>query len=187
MAAMDHDIISPRWLRLRATGAQIGVDPLVVYTVRPARSEPSDGAATEAVELFDKPPDVGGASAVEGHALRPGAGPVNFFAVLFRKQGMDRAEFQRYWLHEHSQFGLRVPKAACYVQWHTDAVAACDGIAQVAFPSLDDLREGLRSPVIAVDARSDEERFIDHDRSYGLVCEVVPGAGSIGPQVVAGT
>lgn len=53
---------------------------------------------------------------------------------------------------------------------HAEEGAPVDGVAEVGFDSYEAPVAGLRAEVISVDARADEERFIDHSRSYGLVC-----------------
>jgi uncharacterized protein (TIGR02118 family) len=136
------------------------------YTVR----RPKDGQPA-AVELFDANPGVPDAYPAEANPVVDGPSAVVFFAVLYRRADVDHDFFSRYWREEHARFGLRIPNVRRYVQLHALADAPIDGVCEVGFDDHDALVAGLTCDLIRLDARSDEERFIDHSRSYGLVCD----------------
>jgi uncharacterized protein (TIGR02118 family) len=123
-----------------------------------------------AIEMFTHDPGLDDAFPVESNAVITGPGETVFVGVLFRRPDVDHAFFSQYWREQHVRFGHLIPNARSYIQLHADPAAPYDGVCEVAFESLDDLKTGMRDPVVAVDARLDEERFIDHDRAYGLVC-----------------
>ena len=115
--------------------------------------------------------------------------------TLHRRAGMSRAEFQRYWLEEHAplvksvQVDLRLRR---YAQVHTfvdasggpdgtrgEMADAPDGVAELWWESLDELRaamatpEGQRADALLVE---DESKFIDFRRSsmgFGNVHEII--------------
>ena len=98
-----------------------------------------------------------------------------------RRDGMTREEFQRYWREEHAQLVRRhaeVLRIRRYVQTHardTDLDEALsgsraseprhyDGVAELWWDSLDDLREASTSPEGLAAGQAlleDELRFID--------------------------
>ncbi|MCW5892246.1 MAG: EthD domain-containing protein [bacterium] len=103
---------------------------------------------------------------------------------LRRLPHLSRAEFQRYWLHQHGPLvrahatALRVRR---YVQLHTadtplnaaiaasrGAPAEYDGVAELWWESADDLAAALASPegrAGSLALLEDERRFIDLARS----------------------
>lgn len=133
---------------------------------RPRPGEP------EAVEVFDADPGLPDAFPVEANAVVDGPAAAMFVAVLQRRPDVDHGFFSRYWRDEHARFGPLIPGVRRYVQLHAADDGPVDGVCEVGFDSVEELVAGLRSDVIRVEARADEERFIDHSRSYGLVCEV---------------
>ena len=98
-----------------------------------------------------------------------------------RRDGVTREEFQRYWREEHAQLVKRhadVLRIRRYVQTHareTDLDEALsgprgseprhyDGVAELWWDSMDDLREASMSPEGRDAAQAlleDEQRFID--------------------------
>jgi uncharacterized protein (TIGR02118 family) len=158
--------MSRLWVRLRKPGAPPAAAAIRVHAVRrPKEGEP------DAVELFDRDPGLPDAFAVDANAVVDGPADALFLAVLHRRADVDHAFFSRYWRDDHAVFGPQIPGVRRYVQLHAVDGAPVDGVCEVGFDSIGDLAAGLQSDVIAIDARADEERFIDHSRSYGLVCE----------------
>ncbi|MFQ5516245.1 MAG: EthD family reductase [Acidimicrobiia bacterium] len=120
--------------------------------------------------MFLADPGLEDATTVDANVALSGEGPVTFVAVLFRRPDVDHSFFSRYWRETHIRFGYLIPKAKSYIQMHAVEGAPFDGVCEVAFDSVADLKAGLHAEIIAVDARADEEQFIDHRRSYGMVC-----------------
>lgn len=101
--------------------------------------------------------------------------------TIRRRDGMTREEFQRYWRDEHAQLVRRhaqTLRIRRYVQTHardTDLDEALsgsrgseprhyDGVAELWWDSLDDLREASTSPEGLAAGQAllkDEQRFID--------------------------
>ena len=156
--------MQPRSVRLLAAGAPPASGAHTLAVVRPRDGRPVG------VELFNTPRAHPGAFCVDPNPVVPGDGPAVFVAVLHRRPGLGHDEFSRYWRDGHARFGRLIPHARSYVQLHTAADAPVDGVVLVGFDSVELLRSGLHDPIVAVDARADEERFVDHSRSYGLVC-----------------
>lgn len=152
------------WVRLGedATVPQRSLATVVARHPRPGRAH--------RVELHDAP--VPGAFGVTAISVIPGTGPVVFVAVLQRRHDVDHAFFSQYWRTEHARFGHEIAGARGYIQLHADEGAPVDGVCLVTFDDEDVLRSGLAAPVMSVDARADEERFVDHALSYGMVCDL---------------
>jgi uncharacterized protein (TIGR02118 family) len=138
-----------------------------------AARRPKDGEP-EAVEVFEQDPGLPDVFAVDRDAVVDGGGSVTFLAILHRRPDVDRDFFSRYWREEHARFGPQIPRVRRYVQLHAVGASPVDGVCEVGFDSVDDLVAGLQCELIRVDARADEERFIDHSRSYGIVCTEAP-------------
>ncbi len=115
---------------------------------------------------------------------------VKLVFCLTRRDGMEEAEFHRYWRDEHAPLVQRHAATlgiARYVQLHTgnpglnDALAATrqappsyDGVAELWFDDLETLATRAATPEGAVAAEillTDERRFIDHTRSPIFVGE----------------
>lgn len=152
-------------VRLRGVGDAAAPAAASCHVVRrPKEGEP------EAVEVFDADPSLPDAFPVEANPVVEGPAAAMFVAVLHRRPDVDHASFSRYWREEHARFGPQIPGVRRYVQLHALDGVPVDGVCEVGFESVEDLVAGLQADVIRVDARADEERFIDHFRSYGLVC-----------------
>jgi len=154
-----------QWIRLRHQDdepAAAAVRRLRVQRVRPGRPE--------TIETFLEDPGLDDAFSIDSNTVISGDGEMVFIAVLFRRPDVDHAFFSEYWREEHVRFGHLIPHARSYIQLHADPAAPYDGVCEVAFDSLSDLKAGMSAPIVALDARRDEEVFIDHQRSYGLVC-----------------
>jgi uncharacterized protein (TIGR02118 family) len=158
-------MVNRRWVRLRALGDPPAQRAVACHVARhPKTGEP------EAVELFDADPGLADAFPVEANAVLDGPAAAVLVAVLRRRPDVDHAFFSRYWREEHARFGPLIPGVRRYVQLHAADGAPIDGVCEVGFDSVEDLVAGLQADVIRSEARADEERFIDHARSYGLVC-----------------
>ncbi len=118
--------------------------------------------------------DPGDAVSVDVNAVIPGWGaPLVFVAVLWRRPDVDHEFFSRYWSRRHAPFGRLIAGARGYLQLHaTRSDAPFDGVCVVPFDDLTTLDSAFASPLIRVEARADEARFIDHSRSYSLVCDL---------------
>lgn len=154
-----------RWIRLRAPGEAPAPGALSYAVARPKDGQP------EAVELFDADPGLPDAFPAESNAVVEGPASAIFFAVLQRRADIDHDFFSRYWRDDHARFGPLIPGVRRYVQLHALDGAPVDGVCEVGFDDHDALVAGLTCELIGVDARADEERFIDHARSYSLVCD----------------
>lgn len=114
------------------------------------------------------------------HHILPGWGCLQLVFALRRKPALSREAFQAYWLDEHVHFALDQRESGLrYRQLHADqswttAVAVLtgygvddfDGVAEVYYQTLEEIRERFSRPEIAGDAFDDEQTFIDHDRSW---------------------
>ncbi len=160
-----------QWIRMQHEGdepAAAAFRRLTVHRRRPGRPE--------TIELFSEAPGIDGVFPIDSNIVIPGTGETVFVAVLFRRPDVDHAFFSQYWREEHVRFGHLIPNARSYVQMYADPAAPFDGVCEVAFDSVADLMTGMRAPIVAIDARRDEEVFIDHQSSYGLVCSEEPEA-----------
>ena len=85
--------------------------------------------------------------------------------LIRRKPGMSPADFHRYWREVHGAIAARIPGMRRYVQCHAlDDTSDYDGAAEAWFDDMDAVRAAVASPEYA-DARADEARFIDLDRT----------------------
>lgn len=104
-----------------------------------------------------------------------GGGPVKFMSLLRRKEGIDTAEFGRYWAEEHARLVLSVPEVAKhfrrYVQNHcipstlrsldsTKCETNVDGIVEIWFDSISSLEAAMTSARYVEAIRPDEEKFV---------------------------
>jgi len=159
-----------RWIRLRRPGDAPADGAVACHTVRrPKEGEP------EAVEVFVADPGLPDAFPVRAHALIGGESAVTFVAVLRRRGDVDHDFFSRYWREQHARFGPLIPNVRRYVQMHAEPGGPVDGVCEVGFDTLEELAAGLQADVIRIEARADEEHFIDHGSSYGLVCDPARG------------
>ncbi|MCC6209882.1 MAG: EthD domain-containing protein [Burkholderiales bacterium] len=111
----------------------------------------------------------------EHRVLDRGLGPVKFMSLLRRKAGMTPEEFSRYWLHNHALLVEQIVAISRYfrgyVQNHcvagtqrsmTGAAAEgeVDGIVEIWFDSLYDLKAAMFSSTYMKDLRADEAKFV---------------------------
>jgi uncharacterized protein (TIGR02118 family) len=100
---------------------------------------------------------------------------IKVITLIKRKPDLTREEFSRYWREVHAKVALDFPgsrRIRRYVQNHMmDAAslgdwpgavnAQWDGVAEVWFDSLDDLRATMSDPDYMKMVRPDEEKFSD--------------------------
>ena len=110
---------------------------------------------------------------------------IKLIVLAVRKQGMTFEEFDTYWREQHgplvksvTEFSRHVRK---YVQSHRASgniplagEAACDGVAELWFDSVDAMNEAFQEPRYLEVIRPDEMKFFDADRSQSIVCEEHP-------------
>lgn len=89
-------------------------------------------------------------------------------AIYFikRKPGMSLAAFREYWLTDHAVLVVKVPGLVKYVQSHTNDPGyrkhepIYDGIAELWYENLDDMRKTANTP-ISNETLADDEKFLD--------------------------
>lgn len=107
---------------------------------------------------------------------------VKFVVFIKRRPGMTRQEFVDYHRASHAETFMADPtmRRLCrkYVQSHPvppgiEGIpeSPFDGIAEVWFDSLDDLREAFSSATYMANIRTDELKFMDLEHSVDLVTE----------------
>ena len=87
-----------------------------------------------------------------------------FMALLKRKDGVTREEFHRWWLERHVPYVKKFPRLRRYaVNLVADPAAdpdGWDGVAEVWFDSLDDLKAAFASP----EAKAAQAHSVAHSR-----------------------
>jgi uncharacterized protein (TIGR02118 family) len=108
---------------------------------------------------------------------------IKLFAFLRRKPELTREEFFRYWRDVHAPLLLHDAELAGYVRRYVLNLAISgadvpvmtfsdfDGVAEVWFESLDDLRAAVGAPGHQRASASSSERFVDRDRSIRLAAK----------------
>lgn len=152
-----------RWIRLRPPGRTAAKGATAYRLRRPRPGLP------EAFEVFDEDPGLPDAFASEAHVELDGDGPVAFFAVLHRRPDLDHTGFSAAW-RDHARFGRAMTGVTRYVQHHV-ADGPCDGVDEMLFESEEALRTAFAADWVRVEARADEERFLDHGTSVGGICD----------------
>lgn len=101
---------------------------------------------------------------------------VKLLSLVYRKKGLSDEEFYRYWRETHGPLVARlIPFATRYVQNHPEAfpdlVYDADGIVEMWFNSLEDLRRYLewRSSGEAYELKEGEDRFMDFKKTRRYV------------------
>jgi uncharacterized protein (TIGR02118 family) len=96
--------------------------------------------------------------------------------VLYRRAGMDRDEFLRYWLDIHGPLAARMPGLRGYVQDHAQpgpsGAPPCDGIAELWFDSPEEMQAAFASPE-GVATLADSPNFLDMGKGGMMVVEEV--------------
>ena len=101
---------------------------------------------------------------------------VKLMYVITPKAGMDRADFEQYWLEVHAPIVKKIPHLKRYVinilQPRSDGTsAAIGGVAELCFESLDAMKTALRT-ADAENAREDIRNFTEVAQNIsGLVDE----------------
>lgn len=91
---------------------------------------------------------------------------------LYRKDGLSREEFVRYWLDEHAAFGAKLPHVLSYrIMPVTNAADVlgleADGFVLLEFESTEDMEACLSSPEMAT-AGKDAANFARHFELYAV-------------------
>ena len=113
---------------------------------------------------------------------------IKLVMCLSRREGMNRKEFQDYWLNNHGPFFVKnadAMRAKKYVQSHTldtplnegmrssrGMLPEYDGVAEVWFESEEDLIEAMSSTEgqnLSAALLEDEGNFIDHSKSSAFI------------------
>lgn len=101
---------------------------------------------------------------------------IKALTLLKRRQGMDVAAFQSYWLTRHVEVVLRLPGIVRYAQSHTrlggyrNGDPVYDGIAEVWFENIDAMR-ALPGTAVHDALLEDEDRFIERSEMAMLLTE----------------
>ena len=89
----------------------------------------------------------------------------------FRKrQDLDLAQFQQHWRTRHADIVRELPGLKGYIQNHVRQGDAVNGVAEVWFDSIDDMRANVGHPTLAR-IRADEPNFMDTDSMMSIVAE----------------
>jgi uncharacterized protein (TIGR02118 family) len=113
---------------------------------------------------------------------------VKLVGMMKRKPGMSAEEFHRYWRDVHAPFVMGISEftryVRKYVQSHAvDAQASVpgaggappfDGLAEIWFESLDDMRKAFAEPRYLSEIRADELKFLDLPNCVALMVEELP-------------
>ncbi len=128
-----------------------------------------------AAVALDVDPGHPGAFAVDAVVLRAGWGPVAVVSLLYRRTDLEHEDFSMHWRSAHARFGLGLAAARAYIQFHALPGSPLDGVAVLAFDSEEAARAALAVPLITVEARDDEERFLDRERCVSFLCDATLG------------
>ncbi|MFT5202672.1 MAG: hypothetical protein ACI9C1_002066 [Candidatus Aldehydirespiratoraceae bacterium] len=115
------------------------------------------------------------------------ASPVRYQYLMHRRDDFTHAEYLARYESIHSEFGLRTPNLAGYVQFHVDLEASaelatrtgchaepCDSMSELHLDSMEHFIEGvIAHPEVGAEAQADEERFVARDRSFGFTHTVL--------------
>lgn len=107
---------------------------------------------------------------------------VKMVVCAVRKPGMEHAEFDRYWRHQHAAVIKSVPEftrhVRRYVQCHLAAqdtpflqAGGYDGVAELWFDDVAAMNTAFNEPRYLEVIRSDELKFVDMERTVSLVTE----------------
>ena len=114
----------------------------------------------------------------EEHVIKDGEiskNGVKSIEFVTRKNGMDVQEFQDYWKNIHGPIASQMSTVQKYVQSHTklagykrSAKPKWDGIATTWFESVDQMRQGVRTPEYER-TRADGINFVDTTMQHLLI------------------
>lgn len=96
--------------------------------------------------------------------------------IIWRRPGMNVADFQDHWLNRHGPIVARLPGLRRYVQSHPrpggyrKGDLAFDGLAELWLDSKEALIAASRSPEFAA-AKADEANFVDPDQLVELLTD----------------
>lgn len=99
---------------------------------------------------------------------------IHRFYFMGRRQDLTLEQFLTYWRTKHPRaVSAPVPQIKRYVQSHRapemESTAPFDGIAETWHDDFDDLLSLMRSPVIPI-FKKDEENFVNHAHAEDLAC-----------------
>ena len=98
---------------------------------------------------------------------------------ITKKAELTDEEFFHYWKTVHGPLGARIPRLRKLVQSHRLTIAVdelrpdYDGIAELWFDSLDDLRRAISDPCYLSEIHPDELKFLDFPNCVILLVEEV--------------
>ncbi|MDP8932008.1 MAG: EthD family reductase [Actinomycetota bacterium] len=98
---------------------------------------------------------------------------VKVIFVLHRREGVTREESSRRWSGEqHTSLVGALPGLVKWIQNHVTGAedAACDGIGELWFQSVEALDKALSSPQMQAAVENSKE-FLDMDKTYMVVVE----------------
>jgi len=112
---------------------------------------------------------------------------IKLVGMLKRKPGMTSEEFHRYWRERHAPFVQTIPEftryVRKYVQSHatadqatvpgTNSAPPFDGLAEIWFDSIDDVRNAFSEPRYVSEIRADELKFLDLPNCLSVIVEEI--------------
>lgn len=130
----------------------------------------------------------------EEHIIREGRGAVKFMSLLRRKRGLSPAAFSEAWRGRHAALVQSVEEVWClfrgYRQNHiipgtcrnldgSDMALPYDGIVEIWFDNLADLKQAMMSERYREVVRPDEETFVDlpNTRMFSTETIIFPPPG----------
>ncbi|MGO9452044.1 MAG: EthD domain-containing protein [Candidatus Binataceae bacterium] len=113
---------------------------------------------------------------------------IKLAGMLKRKQGTTSDQFHNYWKNVHAPFVQTIPEftryVRKYVQSHatadqtsvpgTNSAPPFDGLAEIWFDSIADMRKAFSEPRYMADIRPDELKFLDLPNCLNLIVEEIP-------------
>jgi uncharacterized protein (TIGR02118 family) len=112
---------------------------------------------------------------------------IKSISLLTRKPGLTHEEFVRHWVEIHAPLAHAVPRVKRYLQSHIVAERTradietldvdIDGIAELWYESLDDLRHAMSTPEAKI-LHDDGATFIGRIKTYTIEERVIIPAAS---------
>ena len=113
--------------------------------------------------------------------------PVRYQYLMHRRADFTHDQYLARYESIHSEFGLRTPNLAGYVQFHVDLEASaelatrarchakpCDSMSELHLDSMEHFIEGvIAHPEVGAEAQADEERFVARELSFGFTHTVL--------------